>query len=151
MNDNAQLFAKNLINLTLKTDLPKLMKEKNLGDMKFGFAIVTGLGTGTKGKKLYEEKGEITKYNATAYDIDCVLKGLSHLDDKRTKYNFIVTSKEVEDDEQGAAKVYFDLRKGKIVIMNMELRYKGGFTSQPQFFGTLSKQFKDVLKGQCVT
>ena len=151
MNDNAQLFAKNLINLTLKTDLPKLMKEKNLGDMKFGFAIVTGLGTGTKGKKLYEEKGEITKYNATAYDIDCVLKGLSHLDDDATNYNFIVTNKEVEDDEQGAAKVYFDLRKGKIVIMNMELRYKGGFTSQPQFFGTLSKQFKDVLKGQCVT
>ena len=79
------------------------------------------------------------------------MKGLSHLDDKRTKYNFIVTSKEVEDDEQGAAKVYFDLRKGTVVIMNMELRYKGGFTSQPQFFGTLSKQFKDVLKGQCVT
>ena len=63
----------------------------------------------------------------------------------------IISNKEVEDDEQGAAKVYFDLRKGKIVIMNMELRYKGGFTSQPQFFGTLSKQFKDVLKGQCVT
>jgi len=32
----------------------------------------------------------------------------------------------------------------------MELRYKGGFGSQPQFFGTMSKQFKEVLKGKCV-
>ena len=151
MNDNAEMFAKNLINLTLKTDLPRLMKEKKLGDMKFGFALVTGLGSGTKGRKLYEEKGKIEKYNAHAYDIDCVLKGLSHLDDAATKYSFVVTNKETEsDDEQGAAKIYFDLRKGTITIMNMELRYKGGFGSQPQFFGTMSKQFKEVLKGKCV-
>ena len=151
MNDNADMFAKNLINLTLKTDLPRLMKEKKLGDMKFGFALVTGLGSGTKGKKLYEEKGKIEKYSAHAYDIDCVLKGLSHLDDDKSSYAFVVTNKETEsEDEQGAAKIYFDLRKGRITIMNMELRYKGGFGSQPQFFGTMSKQFKEVLKGKCV-
>ena len=53
-------------------------------------------------------------------------------------------------DEGGAAKVKFDLMKGTVIIMHMELRYKGGFTSQPQFFGIMSKDFKDVLKGKCV-
>jgi len=53
-------------------------------------------------------------------------------------------------DEGGAAKIYFDLKKGNIVIMNMELRYKGGFTSQPQFFGIMTKEFKKVLKGECL-
>ena len=59
---------------------------------------------------------------------------------------------ESEDDmdEGGAAKILFDLKKGNIPIMNMELRYKGGFTSQPQFFGTMSKQFKEILEGKCV-
>ena len=47
-------------------------------------------------------------------------------------------------------KVKFDLMKGTVIIMHMELRYKGGFTSQPQFFGIMSKDFKKVLEGKCV-
>ena len=31
----------------------------------------------------------------------------------------------------------------------MELRYKRGFTSQPQFFGTLAKYFTDLVSGKC--
>ena len=41
MNDNSEVFAKNLINVTLKTDLPNQMKAKNLGNMTFGFALVS--------------------------------------------------------------------------------------------------------------
>ena len=89
-----------------------------------------------------------------AYDIDCVLKGNAHLDETSASYSFEVANrKDTSDDnmdEGGAAKIYFDLKKGKIVIMNMELRYKGGFTSQPQFFGTMSKDFKKILEGKCV-
>ena len=156
MNDNVDVFAETLVNVTLKTDLPNLMKADNgkgmgFGKMTFGFALVTG--TGTSAKRLFESGGRLILNKGKAYDIDCVLKGIAHLDHQQTKYNFEVTNRmESEDDmdEGGAAKILFDLKKGNIPIMNMELRYKGGFTSQPQFFGTMSKQFKEILEGKCV-
>ena len=157
MNKNVDVFAETLINVTLKTDLPKLMKADDgkgmgFGKMKFGFALVTGIGT--KQKRLFEKGGKVVMSTGKAYDIDCVLKGIAHLDETSASYSFEVTNrKDTSDDnmdEGGAAKIYFDLKKGKIVIMNMELRYKGGFTSQPQFFGTMSKDFKKILEGKCV-
>ena len=157
MNDNVDVFAETLVNVTLKTDLPNLMKADDgkgmgFGDMKFGFALVTGIGT--KQKRLFESGGKVVLSKGKAYDIDCVLKGIAHLEENPTKYNFEVTNrKDTSDDnmdEGGAAKIYFDLKKGNIVIMNMELRYKGGFTSQPQFFGTMSKEFKKILEGKCI-
>ena len=157
MNDNVNVFAETLINVTLKTDLPNLMKADDgkgmgFGNMKFGFALVTGIGT--KKKRLFESGGKVVLSQGKAYDIDCVLKGIAHLEESPTKYNFVVTNrKNTSDDdidEGGAAKIYFDLKKGNVVIMNMELRYKGGFTSQPQFFGTMSKEFKEILEGKCI-
>ena len=156
MNDNVNVFAETLVNVTLKTDLPRLMRADNgkgmgFGDMTFGFALVTG--TGTKEKRLFERGGKVVLNKGKAYDIDCVLKGIAHLEDNPTPYNFKVTNRQGADDdmdEGGAAKILFDLNKGSIPIMNMELRYKGGFTSQPQFFGTMSKEFKEILEGKCV-
>ena len=160
MNDNVDVFTENLINVTLKTDLPRLMKADNgkgmgFGDMEFGFALVTGIGRGssTQGKRLYESGGNLLISEGKAYDIDCVLKGIAHLEHGGGEYKFKVTNRmESEDDmdEGGAAKVKFDLMKGDIIIMHMELRYKGGFTSQPQFFGIMSKDFKEILEGKCV-
>ena len=40
------------------------------------------------------------------------------------------------------------LKKGKIDILDLQLRYKGGFTSQPQFQATLTKDFKEILTEQ---
>ena len=155
MNDNVNVFAETLVNVTLKTDLPNLMKADDgngmgFGKMNFGFALVTGIGT--KQKRLFESGGKVVMSTGKAYDIDCVLKGIAHLEAKPTKYNFEVTNRMESDgmDDGGAAKILFDLKKGNVVIMNMELRYKGGFTSQPQFFGTMSKEFKKILEGKCI-
>jgi len=153
MNDNSEIFAKNLINLTLKTDLPDLMRAKNLGKMSFGFALVTGIGEGTRGTKLFEESGKITTYSGKAYDIHSILCGLSDMDSNQNNYEFKITNKiEVDSnlDEGGAAKLKFDLIKNNIPLMHMELRYKGGFGGQPQFFGTITKQFKTIIEEKCL-
>ncbi len=156
MNDNSEVFAKNLINVTLKTDLPNQMKSKNLGNMTFGFALVTGIGEGTKGKKLLEsESSTITVYKGKAYDIHSILCGLSDLDSNTNDYEFKITNRMESDNddgsaEGGAAKIYFDLIKNKVPLLNMELRYKGGFGGQPQFFGTLTKQFKTIIEDKCL-
>jgi len=156
MNDNSEVFAKNLINVTLKTDLPNQMKAKNLGNMTFGFALVTGIGDGTKGKKLLEsESSTITVYKGKAYDIHSILCGLSDLDSNTNSYEFKITNRMESDNqddssEGGAAKIYFDLIKNRVPLMNMELRYKGGFGGQPQFFGTLTKEFKTIMEDKCL-
>ena len=156
MNDNSEVFAKNLINVTLKTDLPNQMKAKNLGNMTFGFALVTGIGDGTAGKRLLEsDKSTITVYKGKAYDIHSILCGLSDLDSNTNSYEFKITNRMESDNkddnsEGGAAKIYFDLIKNKVPLMNMELRYKGGFGGQPQFFGTLTKEFKTIVEDKCL-
>ena len=150
------IFAKNLINVTLKTDLPNQMKAKNLGNMTFGFALVTGIGDGTKGKKLLESASStITVYKGKAYDIHSILCGLSDLDSNTNSYEFKITNRMESDNqddssEGGAAKIYFDLIKNRVPLLNMELRYKGGFGGQPQFFGTLTKEFKTIMEDKCL-
>ena len=88
-----------------------------------------------------------------AYDIGCVLEGLAHLDTLKKgkkEYKFVVKQKEESHvDDDGPAKLIFDLVKNDRSVLAMELRFKGGFTSQPQFFGYMTNDFKDVLAGEC--
>ena len=37
-----------------------------------------------------------------------------------------------------------------VPILDMELRYKGTFTAQPQFFATITKEFKKILSEECL-
>tara|TARA_B100001250_G_C19758440_1_gene771264 strand:- start:45 stop:1574 length:1530 start_codon:yes stop_codon:yes gene_type:complete len=153
MEDNGDLFVNQLINLTLKTDLPNQMKAKNLGDMNFGFALVTGIGGVTAGKKLWTDKGQILMEKGKAFDIHTILCGLASLDANPNKYTFKVVETEVDDevdDDDGAAKVYFDIMKGNITLFNMELRYKGQFVPQPQFQGKLHKDFVKIMEDECL-
>ncbi len=71
---------------------------------------------------------------------------------QKDNYRFVLKEKEEEHvDDDGPAKLIFDLLKNDTPILNMELRFKGGFTSQPQFFGYMTKEFKSVLTtGKCL-
>ena len=46
----------------------------------------------------------------------------------------------------GAAKLQYVLKVGKMDIIKFEIRYKGNFTSQPQFLGYFTNKFKALLK-----
>jgi len=168
MNDNAQLFGEQLISVTLRTgvldEIKKAPGVQRLGDYDFGFALVTGMGkapaTLPKALKLdpKKRKKELEKQMASipsgkAYDIGCVLEGLAHLDTLKKgkkEYKFVVKQKEESHvDDDGPAKLIFDLVKNDRSVLAMELRFKGGFTSQPQFFGYMTDDFKGVLAGEC--
>ena len=49
-----------------------------------------------------------------------------------------------------AAKVFFEIRVGKVKLLDLQLRYKGDFKSQPQFFAFMTDDFKKLLKGECL-
>ena len=141
MDDNASLFAKTLINLVLKVKLyDELSANKNLKNYSFGFALVTGIGEVTKGKPNVS-KGK-------AVDLHTILCGLTDLEANKKPYKILVDFEKKA--EATAAKIFFKLSKAGVNILDMELRYKGSFTSQPQFFATITKEFQTILTEKCL-
>ena len=132
MNEYADKFAEALLNLVLKINL-----YKELDENQFAFALVTAAGDidkdgNPKNIELIKAKGLYT-----------VLCGLSALNKGASKYEMILDKE--ANEKSDAAGVFLLLKKGKIDILNLNLRYKGGFTSQPQFQATLTKDFKEIL------
>ena len=135
MNKYADKFATALLNLVLKTNL-----YKELDENQFAFALITAAGSidkdgNPKNLGVIKAKGLYT-----------VLCGLSALNKGPSKYEMILD--EEANKKSDGAKVFLILRKGKINILYLQLRYKGGFTGQPQFTGTLTKEFKEILTEQ---
>ena len=135
MNKYADKFASALLNLVLKTNL-----YKELDENQFAFALVTAAGSidkdgNPKNLDVIKAKGLYT-----------VLCGLSALNKGPSKYEMIL-DKEANKKSDGA-KVFLILKKGKIDILDLQLKYKGSFTGQPQFAATLTKDFKEILTEQ---
>jgi hypothetical protein len=143
----AKVFANALINLILKEQLYHIMDEnEKLENTYFGFALVTGTATVTKSLAMIN-KGE-------AKELHMVLCALADMNNKGKEYKLkkVANPKfngEVpeDDSDDNAAKVFYDLSKGKTTILHLHIRYKGSFTPQPQFQATLSDDFKELILG----
>ena len=136
MDANSDVFADSLINLVLKTNLYDEIAARNLGKYTFGFALVTGIGE--------IKRGQPVAYDGKALDLHTILDGLSQLKANKEKYKITVDVERKA--ESTSAKTYFTLSKKGIPILNLELRYKGDKTPQPQFLGTISKEFVSILR-----
>lgn len=135
VNEYSEKFASALINLVLKIKL-----YESLDDTKFAFALVTGIGDVKKDGTPRVSTGRLESLHT-------VLCGLSALQDKgKTKYEMILDDE--ANKKSDGAKVFFKLLKGDIPIIDLDLRYKGSFTAQPQFQARIAKDFKDVLTEQ---
>ena len=75
--------------------------------------------------------------------IDSVALALAYL--KRQPKTIDIDTAKTES--SNAAKLFFKVRAGTLDLLELELRYKGDFKSQPQFQAFLSPQFKSLLKG----
>ena len=137
MNEYAEDFAQSLINLVLKINL---YKEKQFaGGNKFAFALVTGIGSVAR-------DGTPKVLTGRLDSLHTVLCGLSALDDGgTTKFKIEIDENAKKKNERTgkeseSATVFLKLMKGKIYILRLELRYKGSFTQQPQFFATIADE-----------
>ena len=142
LNANADLFADSLINIILKVNLYKEIDAKDLGKYKFNFFLVTGVGD-------VSSKGDVTIGKATVLPLKTTLCGLTRIKEmyKNKKYE-IVLNKEKKGDSE-AAKIFLQLKRGNLTLLDLEIRYKGAFTPQPQFQGTLHPDFKKLLEDEC--
>ena len=55
-----------------------------------------------------------------------------------------------QKEKTNAAKVFYKLTRDGKSILDLQLRYKGDFKQQPQFFATLSDDFITQMQEECV-
>jgi hypothetical protein len=139
IKQNQQLFADTLINLILKKSLLDTMSEYTRND--FEFILTTGVGQVTISKS---NGMNINKGTGTCIGIDSVGLALAYL----RKQQKVIEIDKAKTSSSNAAKLYFKVKAGEIELLELELRYKGDFKSQPQFQAFLSPQFKSLLKGE---
>ena len=147
MDAGADVLGNHLINIVLKTKLYKEIQAKDLDGVNFEFALVTGIGNVKENKT--EQTVTISK--AKTITLKTTLCGLDRINSKYKGGYKVIQDIEATNASQ-AAKVYFKLVKGgspSIDVLNLELRYKGSFTPQPQFQAGISDNFKKLLDKEC--
>lgn len=139
-----EMFANSLINLVFKAKLnDKLNANRDLDKYYFGFTLATGVGRHHPKTGPSIGKGQI-------YPQESVLCALSHLAAAKKPYKMVQVPNPAAKKDSVAAKVFFEIRVGKVKLLDLQLRYKGDFKSQPQFFAFMTDDFKRILKGECV-
>ena len=124
-----------LLDIIYKGSLNNLIKDN------FYFALCTGKGSYKKNKCIVE--------NGEFFKIAMVETAINKLKEKG-KPNLIVTTKpEKTKKDIEPAKIFLDLNieidNKNMKIADIQIRYKGSYTSSPQFFATMSKEFKTFL------
>lgn len=142
MNDYADLFAESLINIILKIKLFDQLEYKDVKENDFNFYLVTAVGD-------ISSKGAVSVDKATVLPLKTTLCGLNRIENKfkNKKYQIVLNSS--KKSQSDAAKIFLQLKRGTVTLLDLEIRYKGAFTPQPQFQGTLNDQFKQLLVKEC--
>ena len=179
LSANGVVLGGHLINIILKQNLFKeltkkgLISDKFFKKNKFNFALVTGIGISSGDRKKIEKlvntmypkttfiKTSITKdkkpypiaiANSSVLKLKTTLCGLGRID-AMYPGDYNVIPDKVENAKSDAAKIFFKLVKGsaskRITVINLNIRYKGSFTPQPQFQGGISAEFLALVKKEC--
>jgi len=146
MLDFSNHLALLLIDTVLKTQMQSKLRAQNIGDMFFEFALVTGYADFTLNKKNLAQS-KLNLNAATVIPQHSILCGLANLQGNRFEYKLVPDTKKKE--KASAAKIFYQLKKQNTQILDMELRYKGDFSQQPQFFATLAKPFITQMLVKC--
>lgn len=142
LNDNAQLFSDTLIDIILKTNLYKELDSKDIKDTEFKFYLMTGVAN-------ISSKGVIDIGKASAISLKTTLCGLTRIKKQSDNQKPKLEIDKAKSAKSNAAKIFLELKWGNITVLDLEIRYKGSFTSQPQFQATLGSSFENLLKNEC--
>ena len=135
-------FVEVFLKLVFRVDLQDLI------DMnKFKFHLVTGIGK-------HSSKG-VGVEPAEVKDLPSTIEILSDIFSKKSlKLGNTVNKKgkvlkqpwEYDDNEKAPAKLFYTIYNGTDPILNIELRYKGSKTAEPQFQAMATPIFKNMFK-----
>jgi hypothetical protein len=143
--ENAEPFAEGLIDIVLKTQMQAKLSAKDIGDYHFEFCLVTGFADFTLKKPLQDSVLNLNK--ASVKPQHSILCGLANLAGHNSKYE--MKYDKMKKYKSGASKLFYTLKRGRMPILDIQLRYKGDFKQQPQFFATLSEKFISNMHKKC--
>ncbi len=147
IQDNAEFFANKLIDMVLKVRLNVKLEAKNIKDYNFEFGLVTGYADYKPNSK-DPTKDKLTLSPAKFIPLHTVLCGLSNLAGNNKPYKIVHDKKKQE--AANAAKVFYQLSRDGVPILDLQLRYKGDFKSMPQFFATITDEFQKQMDELCL-
>jgi hypothetical protein len=145
IKSNSEFLGQTLISIILRTDLEKSMiGRKDLAGTQFAFYLCTGVGQINKSGVTGLDGGKV-------YSLKTILCGLDRIMNKNkwneSDYNVVLNN--IKNVESGAAKLFLTLKIGDFPILDMEVRFKGDFTQQPQYQAFISDEFSRQLKLEC--
>ena len=133
LSKHSEDFTKAFIELLFRT------KMKDIEDSgEFKFYLLTGIGRFVKGS-VEVEKAELKDTPQTIATLTRIFN--SNLVMKPTP-----GKKQAWEKDAGAAKVFFSIFSDGAKIIDLEIRYKGSYTANPQFQAVATPDFKKIFK-----
>lgn len=129
-----------ILNIIFKTDLIGLLNKKKVPD-EFKYVVILGVG-GFKDGKILAGKPELFEEHFTTSFISDRIK------DNKTTYKIEKTKGKIQafEERSSAAKLYYTVYLSDLDIADIEIRYKGSITSEPQFQAFITPKFKKEFK-----
>ena len=131
---NKQDFVVKFLNLVFRADLRDYLESN-----EFEFYLLTGIGK-KKGDEVIVEEAKVSELNRTIEALQKVYN--SDLDIKKTKGKL-----QAWEPNAGAAKLFLTIYSDNTPLLDIEIRYKGSYTANPQFQAVATANFKKLFKG----
>jgi len=140
INKNSRSFVENFMKFIFRIDLKELESMK-----EFKFSLLTGIGTFSKSKGMIVSDGEIKDLDSIIEVLSTIFEGKKYYlgKSKDAKGNF---KKQGYEQNSTAAKLFYTIYNNDNPIVNIEIRYKGSFTAEPQFQAMATPIFKNLFK-----
>tara|TARA_B100001173_G_scaffold7257_1_gene6356 strand:- start:8399 stop:9793 length:1395 start_codon:yes stop_codon:yes gene_type:complete len=133
LSKNAEDFVKSFIELLFRT---KMKDIENTGEFKF--YLLTGIGRFIGGTVEIEE--------AENKDTPQTIEALTKIFNSKLTMSKTPGKLQAWERGAGAAKVFFSIFSGGAKIIDLEVRYKGSYTANPQFQAVATPDFKAIFK-----
>ena len=130
---NGTDFAIAFMEQIFRTNLTKI---ESAGEFKF--YLLTGIGK-NGAEQLSVEAAEVK-------DLPSTVEAISKVVAKGLKTVVTKGKKQAWDDGAGAAKIFHTIVSSGIPLVNIEIRYKGSYTANPQFQAVATPIFKGLFK-----
>jgi len=112
---------------------------KDIEDTKeFKFYLLTGIGRFVGGTVEVEE--------AQNKDMPQTIEALTKIFNSNIKMITTPGKKNAWEDGSNAAKVFFSIMSDNSQIINLQIRYKGSYTANPQFQAVATADFRAIFK-----
>lgn len=133
LSKHSEEFTKSFIELLFRT---KMKDIENTGEFKF--YLLTGIGRFTKGTVNVEQ--------AEMKDTPQTIETLTRIFNSKIEMKATPGKLQAWEKGAGAAKVFFSIFTDDKKIIDLEIRYKGSYTANPQFQAVATPVFKNLFK-----